>query len=173
MFCSVIMLPLLYVHVCVQDRVARTSWKTRPRPKTVIFPIKINQSINQSLSLSLSVSSPPPLPNAPLLHPLGTCNLKDSESSTDKIPLFSISSASSRTSILMDLVRRFRLLIMSGGRQGIVREHVPHVTAAFSFVLRIMPYFKSYHIIILLEQPLSKIHWKYWGTSAHMTWLIP
>ena len=30
------------------------------------------------------------------------------------LPLFSISSASSRTSILMALVRRFRLLIMSG-----------------------------------------------------------
>ena len=35
---------LLYVHVCV----TRTGWKTRPRPKTVILPIKksINQSIN-------------------------------------------------------------------------------------------------------------------------------
>ena len=27
---------LLYVHVCV----TRTGWKTRPRPKTVILPIK-------------------------------------------------------------------------------------------------------------------------------------
>ena len=43
------MLLVLYVHVCV----TRTGWKTRPRPKTVILPIKksINQSINQSNSL--------------------------------------------------------------------------------------------------------------------------
>ena len=34
---------LLYVHVCVK----RTGWKTRPRPKTVILPIK--KSINQSI----------------------------------------------------------------------------------------------------------------------------
>ena len=41
---------LLYVHVCV----TRTGWKTRPRPKTVILPIK--KSINQSIPLSLSLS---------------------------------------------------------------------------------------------------------------------
>ena len=40
---------LLYVHVCV----TRTGWKTRPRPKTVILPIK--KSINQSLSVCLSL----------------------------------------------------------------------------------------------------------------------
>ena len=34
----------------------RTGWKTRPRPKTVVLAIKINQSINQSISLSLSLS---------------------------------------------------------------------------------------------------------------------
>ena len=42
MFCNVMMLLLLYVHICV----TRTGWKTRPRPKTVILSIK--QSINQS-----------------------------------------------------------------------------------------------------------------------------
>ena len=50
--CNVsVMFLLLYVHVCV----TRTGWKTRPRPKTVILPIKklVNQSINQSLSLPL------------------------------------------------------------------------------------------------------------------------
>ena len=55
MFCNVIMLLLLYVHVCV----TRTGWKTRPWPKTVILSIKksINQSINPSLlPLSLMVS---------------------------------------------------------------------------------------------------------------------
>ena len=36
---------LLYVHVCV----TRTGWKTRPRPKTVILPIK--KSINQSIKV--------------------------------------------------------------------------------------------------------------------------
>ena len=36
---------LLYVHVCV----TRIGWKTRPRPKTVIVPIK--KSINQSINL--------------------------------------------------------------------------------------------------------------------------
>ena len=41
MFCNVMMLLLLYVHVCVM----RTGWKTRPRPKTVI--LSINKSINQ------------------------------------------------------------------------------------------------------------------------------
>ena len=41
MFFNVIMLLLLYVHVCV----TRTGWKTRPRPKTAILPIK--KSINQ------------------------------------------------------------------------------------------------------------------------------
>ena len=35
--CNVsVMFLLLYVHVCV----TRTCWKTRPRPKTVILPIK-------------------------------------------------------------------------------------------------------------------------------------
>ena len=38
--------PPLYVHVCV----TRTGWKTRPRPKTVILPIKKSNQINQSLS---------------------------------------------------------------------------------------------------------------------------
>ena len=43
--CNVsVMYLLLYVHVCV----TRTGWKTRPRPKTVILPIK--KSINQSIS---------------------------------------------------------------------------------------------------------------------------
>ena len=32
MFCNVMMLLLLYVHVCV----TRTGWKTRPWPKTVM-----------------------------------------------------------------------------------------------------------------------------------------
>ena len=50
MFCNVMMLLLLYAHVCVM----RTGWKTRPRPKTVI--LSINKSINQSLSLSLNFS---------------------------------------------------------------------------------------------------------------------
>ena len=45
MFCNVIMLLLLYVHVCV----TRTGWKTRPWPKTVILSIK--KSINQSIPL--------------------------------------------------------------------------------------------------------------------------
>ena len=40
---------LSYVHVCV----TRTGWKTRPRPKTVILPIKKSNQI-KSLSLSLS-----------------------------------------------------------------------------------------------------------------------
>ena len=46
MFCNVMMLLLLYVHICV----TRTGWKTRPWPITVILSIKrsINQSINQS-----------------------------------------------------------------------------------------------------------------------------
>ena len=39
---------LLYVHVCV----TRTGWKTRPRPKTVILPIKKSNQI-KSLSLLL------------------------------------------------------------------------------------------------------------------------
>ena len=46
---------LLYVHVCV----TRTGWKTRPRPKTVILPIKKSNQIKSnlsSLSISLSVS---------------------------------------------------------------------------------------------------------------------
>ena len=50
MFCNVMMLLLLYVHVCV----TRTGWKTRPRPKTVI--LSINKSINQAISLSPSLS---------------------------------------------------------------------------------------------------------------------
>ena len=41
-----VMFLLLYVYVCV----TRTGWKTRPRPKTVILPIK--KSINQSSSSS-------------------------------------------------------------------------------------------------------------------------
>ena len=55
MFCNVMMLLLLYAHVCV----TRTGWKTRPRPKTVI--LSINKSINQSINQS----SLPPLPVAP------------------------------------------------------------------------------------------------------------
>ena len=70
--CNVsVMYLLLYVHVCV----TRTGWKTRPRPKTVILPIKKSKKSNQicrsnlqlvcmeiydvhvlSLSLSLSLS---------------------------------------------------------------------------------------------------------------------
>ena len=49
MFCNVIMLLLLYVHVCVM----RTGWKTRPRPKTVILSIK--KSINQIKDASAQV----------------------------------------------------------------------------------------------------------------------
>ena len=45
MFCNVMMLLLLYVHICA----TRTGWKTRPRPKTVILSIK--QSVNQSVSI--------------------------------------------------------------------------------------------------------------------------
>ena len=41
MFCNVIMLLLLYVHVCV----TRTGWKTRPWPKTVILSIKKSNQI--------------------------------------------------------------------------------------------------------------------------------
>ena len=48
-FCNVMMLLLLYAHVCV----TRTGWKTRPRPKTVI--LSINKSINQSINQSISV----------------------------------------------------------------------------------------------------------------------
>ena len=44
MFCNVIMLSLLYVHVCV----TRTGWKTRPRPTTVILSIKKSNQINQT-----------------------------------------------------------------------------------------------------------------------------
>ena len=36
MFCNVMMLLLLYVHIWE----TRTGWKTRPRPKTVILLIK-------------------------------------------------------------------------------------------------------------------------------------
>ena len=43
---------LLYVHVCV----TRTGWKTRPRPKTVILPIKKSNQIKSNLSLSLTLS---------------------------------------------------------------------------------------------------------------------
>ena len=46
MFCNVIMVLLLHVHVCVYGKLARTGWKFRPPPKTVILEIKnINQSI--------------------------------------------------------------------------------------------------------------------------------
>ena len=51
MFCNVIMLLLLYVHVCV----TRTGWKTRPRPKTVILSIKKSNQIKSIKSLCLSV----------------------------------------------------------------------------------------------------------------------
>ena len=44
MFCNVIMLLLVYVHV----RVTRTGWKTRPRPKTVILSIKKSNQIKSS-----------------------------------------------------------------------------------------------------------------------------
>ena len=54
MFCNVIMLILLYLHVCV----TRTGWKIRPRPKTVILSIKKS---NQIKSLSLLTPSLPPL----------------------------------------------------------------------------------------------------------------
>ena len=81
MFCNVMMLLLLYVHVCV----TRTGWKTRPRPKTVIFSInKSNQinlsshlfslsvclsvclsvSLSLSLSVSVSLSHPPSNPSS-------------------------------------------------------------------------------------------------------------
>ena len=49
MFCNVMMLLLLYVHVCV----TRTGWKTRPRPKTVILSINKSNQIKSNLSLSL------------------------------------------------------------------------------------------------------------------------
>ena len=67
LFLPLVVIWILYVHVCVDGRVTRTGRKTRPRPKIVILPIKINQStINQSplslsLSLSLSHSLSPPL----------------------------------------------------------------------------------------------------------------
>ena len=38
------MFSLLYVHVCV----TRTGWKTRPRPKTVILPIKKSNQIKSN-----------------------------------------------------------------------------------------------------------------------------
>ena len=40
---------LLYVHVCV----TRTGWKTRPRPKTIILPIKKSNQIKSNLPLPL------------------------------------------------------------------------------------------------------------------------
>ena len=43
-FCNVIMLSLLYVHVCV----TRTGWKTRTWPKTVILSIKKSNQSNQN-----------------------------------------------------------------------------------------------------------------------------
>ena len=52
---------LLYVHVCV----TRTGWKTRPRPKTVILPIKKS---NQIKSLSPSSSLSLPSYHSPLSH---------------------------------------------------------------------------------------------------------
>ena len=60
MLCNVIMLLLLYVHVCV----TRTGWKTRPRPKTVILSIKKSNQIKSNLFLS----SLPPLPSLSLSH---------------------------------------------------------------------------------------------------------
>ena len=66
--CNVIvMFLLLYVHVCV----TRTGWKTRPRPKTVILPIK--KSVNQSICLCASVylSVPPLQPPPP--PPISLC----------------------------------------------------------------------------------------------------
>ena len=57
MFCNVIMLLLLSVHVCV----TRTGWKTRPRPKTVILLIKKSNQIKSN-----QISPPrPPLPTTP------------------------------------------------------------------------------------------------------------
>ena len=51
MFCNVITLLLLYVHVYV----TRTDWKTRPRPKTIILSIKkSNQIKSNQISLFLS-----------------------------------------------------------------------------------------------------------------------
>ena len=47
MFCNVMMLLLLYVHVCV----TRTGWKTTPRPKTAILSIKKSNQIISNLSL--------------------------------------------------------------------------------------------------------------------------
>ena len=38
------MVSLLYVYVCVYGRLARTGWKIKPRPKTVILKMK-NQRI--------------------------------------------------------------------------------------------------------------------------------
>ena len=52
MFCFVIMLLLLYVHVCV----TRTGWKTRSWPKTVILSIKKSNQINQIKYIGLPIS---------------------------------------------------------------------------------------------------------------------
>ena len=45
---------LLYVHVCV----TRTGWKTRPRPKTVILPIKKSNQINQIIIIIIIAFGP-------------------------------------------------------------------------------------------------------------------
>ena len=72
MFCNAMMLLLLHVHICV----TRTSWKTRPWPKTVILSINKSNQIglqnNDAFGIfSCPVSippmiSPPSLPHAAL-----------------------------------------------------------------------------------------------------------
>ena len=42
------MVSLSYVYVCVEGRLARTSWQIRPWPKTVILLIN-KKSVNQSV----------------------------------------------------------------------------------------------------------------------------
>ena len=55
MFCNVMMLLLLYVHICV----TRTGWKTRLRPKTVILSIKQSiKAINQTLKRGCTIVHP-------------------------------------------------------------------------------------------------------------------
>ena len=53
-FLQCLIVSILHVYVCVEGRLARSVWKTRPPPKTVIILIEINQIIIQSL-LALSL----------------------------------------------------------------------------------------------------------------------
>ena len=48
-FCNVITVSILYVHA------KRTSWKIRPRPKTVVLKIKLNSKIQFKFSSDLIV----------------------------------------------------------------------------------------------------------------------